>query len=129
MNFLSHFLVLLIFMKCLLPSVEPATLGITTDREALLSFMSSLSYDHPKPLSTWAQTPSPCNWTGVLCDKIGLRMMGLDLFGLRLSGPISRYIGNLSFLQSLDLQNNRFIGSIPQETFSPKSSRHELKSN
>ncbi|EXB66163.1 LRR receptor-like serine/threonine-protein kinase EFR [Morus notabilis] len=95
---------------------EPATLNITTDKEALISFMSSLSSESsPNPISTWAKTESPCNWTGVLCDKQGQRVVGLDLSGLGLSGTISPHIGNLSSLHSLNLQNNHFTGAIPHE--------------
>uniref|UniRef100_A0A803QB71 non-specific serine/threonine protein kinase n=1 Tax=Cannabis sativa TaxID=3483 RepID=A0A803QB71_CANSA len=100
--------------------VRPATLTISTDKEALISFKSTLNFDHAtndNTLSTWTQTSSssPCNWTGVACDQLRQRVVGLDLSGLGLSGSISPHIGNLSFLDSLQLQNNRFTGPIPNE--------------
>ncbi|XP_062078148.1 putative receptor-like protein kinase At3g47110 [Humulus lupulus] len=119
-NILLHFsfLTILICLNSIFPGVKPATLTISTDKEALISVKSTLSFDHttPNPLSTWDQTSSsPCNWTGVVCNKLGQSVVGLDLSGLGLSGSISPHIGNLSFLNSLQLQNNRFIGTIPSE--------------
>ena len=111
-------LTILIFLKSIFPGVEPATLSISTDKEALISFKSTLSSDplnNKNPLSTWDQTTSPCNWTGVVCDELGQRVVGLDLSGLGISGSISPHIGNLSFLNSLQLQNNRFRGQIPDQ--------------
>ncbi|PON77091.1 GPCR kinase [Parasponia andersonii] len=117
---ISALTILIPFLISMFPGVEPATLTISTDREALISFKSTLSFDPPNnnPLSTWDQTSSsssPCNWTGVVCNQLGQRVVGLDLSGLGLSGPINPDIGNLSFLNSLQLQNNRFTGPIPHQ--------------
>ena len=95
-----HFALLLLFLFLelhnLLIGVSSATLSISSDREALISFKSELSNDTLNPLSSWNHNSSPCNWTGVLCDKHGQRVTGLDLSGLGLSGHLSPYIGNLS---------------------------------
>ncbi|KAL2343141.1 hypothetical protein Fmac_004426 [Flemingia macrophylla] len=85
------------------------------DTKALISVKSQLSNDTLNTLSSWNNSSSPCNWTGVLCDRLGQRVTGLDLSGLGLSGHLSPYIGNLSFLQSLQLQNNRLTGVIPDQ--------------
>ncbi|PRQ34180.1 putative protein kinase RLK-Pelle-LRR-XII-1 family [Rosa chinensis] len=98
-------------------SAESAIIpSITTDKEALISFKEAL-LDVP-PSLTWDQNSSPCrNWTGVVCRKHGQswRVVGLDLSGLGLTGSISPHIGNLSFLQSLQLQNNKLTGAIPTQ--------------
>ncbi|KAG5025317.1 hypothetical protein AAZX31_08G126300 [Glycine max] len=118
-HFLVHFALLLIFLPLelhnLLIGVSSATLSITTDREALISFKSQLSNETLSPLSSWNHNSSPCNWTGVLCDRLGQRVTGLDLSGFGLSGHLSPYVGNLSSLQSLQLQNNQFRGVIPDQ--------------
>ncbi|KHN48111.1 LRR receptor-like serine/threonine-protein kinase EFR [Glycine soja] len=118
-HFLVHFALLLIFLPLelhnLLIGVSSATLSITTDREALISFKSQLSNENLSPLSSWNHNSSPCNWTGVLCDRLGQRVTGLDLSGFGLSGHLSPYVGNLSSLQSLQLQNNQFRGVIPDQ--------------
>lgn len=119
---LVHFALLIIILTLnfhnLLVGVSSTTLSITTDREALISLKSQLSNDSDTshPLSSWShQNSSPCNWTGVLCDKHGQRVTGLDLSSLGLSGHLSPYIGNLSSLQSLQLQDNQLTGVIPDQ--------------
>lgn len=126
MALFSHFLLHLAFLIILLPldlqnllvGVSSTTLSISSDREALISLKSQLSNDistsHPL-LSSWSQSSSPCNWTGVLCDKRGQRVTGLDLSGFGLSGHLSPHIGNLSSLQTLQLQNNQLSGVIPDQ--------------
>jgi Leucine-rich repeat (LRR) protein/predicted Ser/Thr protein kinase len=112
----STLLFVLIFCKCIFLGVEPATLSIVTDKEALLSFKSRISLDPPNPLSSWDQkNSSPCNWTGVVCNNPGQRVVGLDLSGFALKGSISPHIGNLSFLRNLQLQRNDFTGTIPNQ--------------
>ncbi|KAK7318713.1 hypothetical protein RJT34_03419 [Clitoria ternatea] len=118
--FLQYLSLLIIFfpfnLHNVLVGVSSATLSITTDTEALISFKSQLSNDTLNPLSSWNQSSSPCtNWTGVMCDNPGQRVTGLDLSGLGLSGQLSPFIGNLSFLQSLQLQGNQLTGVIPNQ--------------
>ncbi|GMN47268.1 hypothetical protein TIFTF001_016436 [Ficus carica] len=96
-------------------SILPILTAMAFTTEASLSLRSSIGFDLPNPLPTWSQTSTPCNWTGVLCNQFGQGVVSLDLFGFRLSGSISPHIGNLSFLQSLYLQNNLFTGPIPRE--------------
>nr|KYP37606.1 putative LRR receptor-like serine/threonine-protein kinase At3g47570 family [Cajanus cajan] len=116
---LVHFASLLILLSLQLHNlfigVSSATLSITTDTEALISFKSQLSNDTLNTLSSWNHNSSPCNWTGVLCDRLGQRVTDLDLSGLGLSGHLSPYIGNLSSLQTLQLQNNQLTGVIPDQ--------------
>ncbi|KAK9664444.1 hypothetical protein RND81_14G042500 [Saponaria officinalis] len=98
------------------PFVRSTTLNIVSDKDALISFRSQLSLGGPSnPLSSWDQNSSPCNWTRVECDTLGRRVVGLDMSNLQIGGSISPQIGNISFLESLQLQNNHLIGTIPNE--------------
>ncbi|PSS31465.1 Receptor-like protein kinase [Actinidia chinensis var. chinensis] len=112
-----HFAILavLITSKSLFLAAESPALSIVTDKEALISFRSHINMEPTNPLSTWDQTLSPCNWTGVRCNKFGERVIELDFSGLRLKGSISPHIGNLSFLRSLQLQNNQLAGTFPDQ--------------
>ncbi|XP_050265889.1 probable LRR receptor-like serine/threonine-protein kinase At3g47570 [Quercus robur] len=113
----STLLFVLIFCKCIFLEVESqsATLSIVTDKEALISFKSRI-IEPFNPLSSWDQKNSPpCNWTGVVCNKSGQRVVGLDLSGFGLKGSISPHIGNLSFLRSLQLGQNQFTGMLPDQ--------------
>ncbi|EYU36356.1 hypothetical protein MIMGU_mgv1a018150mg, partial [Erythranthe guttata] len=95
------------------PPSSSSPFSITTDKEALLSLKSQFHVEIPNnPLSTWdQQNLSPCNWSGVSCSE--QRVTGLDLSGLGMTGSISPYLGNLSSLRSLHLQNNQLTGKIP----------------
>ncbi|EOY15800.1 Serine-threonine protein kinase, plant-type, putative [Theobroma cacao] len=119
MNFFSHLhfalLAFLVYSKYICLCVESVPLSIVTDKEALISFKSQMSLEPPNPLSYWHQNSSPCNWTGVLCNKPGNRVVALNLSGFGLVGSISPQIGNLSFLRSLELQNNQLRGALPHQ--------------
>ena len=116
---LLHFALLILVLPLVLHNhlvgVSSTTLSITTDKEALITLKSQFSNEISNPLSSWSQNSSPCHWTGVQCNKLGQRVTGLDLSGLGLSGQLSPYIGNLSFLQSLQLQDNQLTGVIPDQ--------------
>ena len=114
----STLLFVLIFCNCIFLGVESqsGTLSIVTDKEALISFKSGLSLEAPNLLSSWDQNnSSPCNWTGVVCNMPGQRVVGLDLSSFALKGSISPHIGNLSFLRSLQLGQNQFTGMLPDQ--------------
>ncbi|XP_028774319.1 probable LRR receptor-like serine/threonine-protein kinase At3g47570 [Neltuma alba] len=124
MGFFSH--MSLHFGLCIFPLAShvlflcissSTALDIATDTEALISFKSQLSnIDPPHPLSSWNQSSSsPCNWYGVTCNRLRQRVIDLNLSGLRLSGQLSPSIGNLSFLESLQLRGNQFTGVIPDQ--------------
>lgn len=114
---MPHFAILVLcFCTGIFLVAESTTLSIVTDKEALMSLKSQLNMEMSNSLSTWDQeSSSPCNWTGVVCNRNGRRVIGLDLSGLRLSGFISPYIGNLSFLRSLQMQNNQLTGNLPEQ--------------
>uniref|UniRef100_M4DXP3 non-specific serine/threonine protein kinase n=1 Tax=Brassica campestris TaxID=3711 RepID=M4DXP3_BRACM len=86
-----------------------------TDKQALLKFKSQVSEEKKVLLSSWNNSFPLCRWTGVTCGRKHKRVTGLDLRGFQLGGVISPFIGNLSFLISLNLTDNSFGGTIPQE--------------
>ncbi|KAG7568208.1 Leucine-rich repeat [Arabidopsis thaliana x Arabidopsis arenosa] len=98
-------------------SSESSTYGFTdeTDRQALFDFKSQVSEDKRVVLSSWNNSFPLCNWNGVTCGHKHKRVTRLDLGGLQLGGVISPSIGNLSFLISLNLTKNSFVGTIPHE--------------
>ncbi|KAL4557389.1 hypothetical protein LXL04_035565 [Taraxacum kok-saghyz] len=113
---LIHIIIFLVFSSVVIrnPFVASVTLSIDTDKQALLSIKSQTSTQPPDALATWDPNSSPCNWTRVLCGDRGRRVVGLDLSGLQITGQVSPHIGNLSFLRSLQLQDNRFVGNLPE---------------
>ncbi|GLJ20785.1 hypothetical protein SUGI_0379000 [Cryptomeria japonica] len=94
---------------------HPSSPSAHSDEEALMSFKSSLSLDPHNSLFDWSPHHSFCNWTGVICSSHHQRVVSLNLTGMSLLGPISPFIGNLSFLRVLDLRNNSFQGQIPPQ--------------
>ncbi|KAD0747961.1 hypothetical protein E3N88_43764 [Mikania micrantha] len=90
------------------------TLNLDTDKQALIYMKSQTITQPADALATWDPSSFPCNWTRVSCDDRGQRVVGLDLSSLSISGPVSPYIGNLSFLSTLQLQENQFLGVIPE---------------
>ncbi|KDP34373.1 hypothetical protein JCGZ_11256 [Jatropha curcas] len=118
---LSHFmqalalLTLLLSSNYIFPISKSTALSLETDKDALILFKSQLSSLSSNSLSSWNQNSSPCSWTGVSCDRFGQRVISLNLPNFGLVGSISPYIGNLSFLESLQLQSNQLTGNIPDE--------------
>ncbi|KAF2543230.1 hypothetical protein F2Q68_00032719 [Brassica cretica] len=86
-----------------------------SDKQALLKFKSQVFEEKKVLLSSWNNSFPLCRWTGVTCSHKHKRVTGLDLGGFQLGGVISSFIGNLSFLTSLDFNSNSFAGTIPQE--------------
>ncbi|XP_045813746.1 probable LRR receptor-like serine/threonine-protein kinase At3g47570 isoform X1 [Trifolium pratense] len=93
----------------------PAILGNQTDHLALLKFKESISSDPYKSLESWNSSIHFCKWRGITCNPMHQRVIGLNLGGYQVHGSLSPYIGNLTFLKNLTLQNNSFHGEIPQE--------------
>ncbi|XVF83114.1 hypothetical protein PTKIN_Ptkin16aG0107000 [Pterospermum kingtungense] len=89
--------------------------GNETDRQALLQFKAKITGDQLGIMRSWNNSVHFCQWIGVKCGRRHHRVTELDLAALKLMGPISPYIGNLSFLKVLNLENNNFIHELPQE--------------
>ncbi|XP_060974933.1 putative receptor-like protein kinase At3g47110 [Cannabis sativa] len=90
-------------------------LGNETDRIALLKFKESVSDDPYGVLRSWNDSTHFCSWNGVTCGHRHQRVTGLKLRDYKLSGNISPYIRNLTFLRSFNLMNNSFFGEIPYQ--------------
>ncbi|KAL2540841.1 putative LRR receptor-like serine/threonine-protein kinase [Abeliophyllum distichum] len=98
--------------------------GNETDRQALLKFKDGISNDPLRILSSWNSSIHFCHWQGVACGSRHQRVVRLDLESQGLTGSISPYIGNLSFLRRLYLDNNTFMHEIPQEIGHLRRLRH-----
>ena len=85
-----------------------------TDRSALLEFKAKIIHDPLGALSLEWQHPL-LPMARITCGCRHQRVTVLDLQSLKLVGSISPYIGNLSFLRNLTLQNNSFHNEIPLE--------------
>ncbi|XP_037469840.1 probable LRR receptor-like serine/threonine-protein kinase At3g47570 [Triticum dicoccoides] len=82
----------------------------TPERDALRAFRAGVS-DPEGKLQSWNSTAHFCRWAGVNCmhgHVTALRMMS---FGL--TGTISPALGNLTYLERLDLNRNALSGGIP----------------
>ncbi|KAG5512730.1 hypothetical protein RHGRI_038871 [Rhododendron griersonianum] len=95
------------------PTQVACRLSNETDRLALLSFKELIAEDPLGSLSSWNNSLDLCKWDGITCSRKHQRVVVLDLRGKSLRGTMSPFIGNLSFLRSLYLQENKFQGKIP----------------
>ncbi|PPS18629.1 hypothetical protein GOBAR_AA01931 [Gossypium barbadense] len=89
--------------------------GNDTDQQALLHFKAKISGDRLKVMESWNSSIHFCQWHGITCGRKHQRVTKLELQVLELSGSLSPYIGNLSFLKELNLATNNFYDHIPQE--------------
>ncbi|CAN6816495.1 unnamed protein product [Brassica oleracea] len=94
---------------------EAPTVDGNADIKALLVFKSQVSGNNRLALGSWNHSTPFCQWKGVACGRKHKRVTDLDLGGLDLGGIISPAIGDLSFLKSLNLEDNSFGGTIPKE--------------
>ncbi|KAG6692187.1 hypothetical protein I3842_10G101300 [Carya illinoinensis] len=107
---------LILYFVCGFSIAFASTPNITTDQSALLALKAHISFDPQNHLTNnWSTNTSTCNWVGVICGSRHFRVMVLNLSFMGLVGTIPSHIGNLSFLVSLNIQNNSFRGSIPIE--------------
>ncbi|KAM0865146.1 hypothetical protein ACQ4PT_043467 [Festuca glaucescens] len=84
------------------------------DLHALLDFKKGIIND-PPALSNWNTTAHHfCRWNGVTCTMTRpFRVSSLNLSGQNLQGQITPSLGNLTFLETLDLSNNTLVGPLP----------------
>ncbi|CAL8130542.1 unnamed protein product [Prunus armeniaca] len=102
----------------LLPSFASAACD-QVDHEALLSLASKVSSSPPL---NWSASTDCCLWEGILCNQDDQRVICASLPGRGLSGVISPYITNLTYLTHLNLSWNSLLGPLPDDLFS--SLRH-----
>ncbi|KAL8482249.1 hypothetical protein ACS0TY_028412 [Phlomoides rotata] len=83
--------------------------NLTTDEYALLAFKNAITSNSRAILShNWSSSISICNWIGVSCGTKHCRVTALNVSGFHLGGTIPPHLGNLTFLRSLDLSSNSF---------------------
>ncbi|KAE8665689.1 rRNA-processing protein UTP23-like protein [Hibiscus syriacus] len=85
----------------------------TPDSTVLLSFKNSIFDDPLNILSSWNSSSSHCSWYGVKCANFSDKVTSLSLPQSGFSGEIPAVIGDLKFLEVLQLQANNFSGQIP----------------
>ncbi|XP_022876821.1 probable LRR receptor-like serine/threonine-protein kinase At3g47570 [Olea europaea var. sylvestris] len=87
-----------------------------TVQYALLAFKSQITSDPNDILAkNWSQGSPICNWVGITCGSRHQRVRELNLADMGVGGTNANEIGELSFLRSLIISNNNFLGSIPDE--------------
>ncbi|KAL5570535.1 hypothetical protein UlMin_027110 [Ulmus minor] len=126
---LAAILLVLFSFKLQLFSINANALETHTDRLALLHFKESITTDPQGTMSSWSDSISFCNWTGVTCGRRHQRVTALILEGHFLKGSISPHIGNLTFLRFFNLNNNSFSGEIPPQVGRLFRLQHLILSN
>ncbi|KAG8650618.1 hypothetical protein MANES_07G059800v8 [Manihot esculenta] len=111
----SSFLLSIIYFLCFSFLVFATHRSNDTDRLALLQLKAKIIHDPFGIMGAWNSTLHFCQWYGVRCGRKHQRVTIVNLSSLELSGSISPYVGNLSFLKKLFLYNNSFNGEIPTE--------------
>ncbi|CAA2970736.1 receptor kinase At3g47110 [Olea europaea subsp. europaea] len=96
-------------------SQNVSILGTESDKIALTEFKSQLNQESPGFLDSWNETVHFCKWPGITCAHKSQRIVKLDLEKKNLIGKMSSHLGNLSFLQTLNLAENFFHGRVPSE--------------
>ncbi|KAL0390405.1 UNVERIFIED_CONTAM: Receptor-like kinase TMK4 [Sesamum calycinum] len=103
----------LIFLFLLLFSSSKVLCCNQIERDSLLSFSHQISTSPPL---NWSSTDC-CRWEGVACESYGSRVTRLSLPGRALSGTITPFLTNLSFLSDLNLSGNHLSGVFPLTVF------------
>jgi len=86
------------------------------DVQSLLAFKKLITIDPHLSMDNWTPVVPFCNWTAVTCSRRHIdRVVSINLTAMNLGGTISPYLGNLTFLQSLDLSDNALHGHIPTQ--------------
>ncbi|CAJ1924577.1 unnamed protein product [Sphenostylis stenocarpa] len=99
---------LLLLLQCPLSSLS------NSQGDALYAFSRRLS-DPNNVLEGWDPTlVDPCTWFHVTCDS-NHNVFRLDLGNHNFTGTLGPELGQLPYLQYLELYGNKFSGKIPQE--------------
>ncbi|KZV23815.1 receptor-like protein kinase [Dorcoceras hygrometricum] len=111
----SSHLYSIIFISLHLLYIQAHSVDAESDRLALLSFKNGITDDPLEVLSSWNDSASFCNWTGVTCSSQRSRVVMLSLPSRKLGGSLSPAIVNMTFLTVIDLSDNFFQGQIPRD--------------
>ena len=102
--------------------VEAANPIPQSERNILLALYSSTNGSSWTNNEGWGEEPgTECTWFGITCFVEGDQETGtnhvaiIGLYHNNLSGFVPAQLGNLTSLQSLDLDENQLTGSIPPE--------------
>ncbi|KAM7465305.1 hypothetical protein LguiB_012867 [Lonicera macranthoides] len=95
-------------------AISTPTYTNETDMHALLAFKSNLQ-DPLGALNSWNDSVHFCSWQGVSCGRRHRRVTALNLNSSGLVGPLSPYLGNLSFIREMIIFNNSLQGEIPPQ--------------
>ncbi|KAL6842194.1 hypothetical protein ACP4OV_028173 [Aristida adscensionis] len=112
-------MIVLLFLVALSSEAQRATCSnhneTDIDMLSLLDFKKHINLDPKGALTSWNGSTPLCRWTGVFCGNLKhpQRVTALDLTGQGLIGTISPSLGNLTFLQLLNLSRNSLTSKIP----------------
>ncbi|KAM3208233.1 hypothetical protein ACQJBY_063105 [Aegilops geniculata] len=95
-------------------SLVSSSWSLNSDGRALLALSKNLILPSSIKSSWNASDTTPCNWTGISCDKRN-NVVSLDLTSSGVSGSLGVQIGLLKYIQVIILLNNSISGPIPQE--------------
>ena len=106
----AWFLVALAMLSCAAAEAD--------DGDVLLEVKHAFAGDPEGVLAGWNASGAGaaagfCAWAGVACDDAGLRVVGLNLSGAGLAGPVPRALARLDALEAIDLSANALTGPIP----------------
>ncbi|KAJ4843507.1 hypothetical protein Tsubulata_020499 [Turnera subulata] len=104
---------LLLLVSCFLGFCA-TTVSSATEKDILLQFKAGITNDPYRSLSNWVPSGSHCNYSGVLCNSVGL-VERIVLWNTSLSGVLSPALSGLRSLRILTLFGNQFTGNIPPE--------------
>ncbi|KAM7466623.1 hypothetical protein LguiB_014185 [Lonicera macranthoides] len=108
-------LVLTLFIALLNLAISTPTYTNETDLQALLAFKSMLQ-DPLGVLNSWNNDSVHfCSWQGVSCGRRHRQVIALNIMSSGLVGPLSPYLGNLSFVREMIIFNNSLQGEIPPQ--------------
>ncbi|OMO93704.1 Leucine-rich repeat, typical subtype [Corchorus capsularis] len=100
------------FFLCNFDSALVAAKEMVFDVVALMEIKSRL-VDPYGVLDSWDEAvPDPCSWNMITCST-DYQVIALEAPDRGLSGTLSPYIGNLTYIQSVRLQSNNLTGNIP----------------
>ncbi|PID48114.1 MAG: Two component regulator three Y domain protein [Proteobacteria bacterium] len=85
------------------------------ERVALRALYDSTNGDSWTNNTNWKTTTSICDWYGVTCNEAGTNVIEIYLYNNNLAGSIPSEIGNLEYLELLNLSFNKLTGQIPSE--------------
>ncbi|KAL1543926.1 non-specific serine/threonine protein kinase [Salvia divinorum] len=111
---LFHIAILVFISNSFSFTSSQSLFNLTTDQLSLIAFKNSItSNPNSTFLNNWSTKTPICGWNSVSCSQKHRRVTALNLPGLDLRGTIAPHLGNLTFLQEINLAANNFTGEIP----------------